>query len=140
MSMKPDQTNPGEFEATQDPAVEAPELQKSVPEQVADRAGELPQQTAVVPTADDATQSQQGAMPRGQSVTTQSQATVTAKEQFEAELAKIPAEDVDTIEKEWVEKADEIVEKTKDDPYAENEVQHSLSRAYLKKRFNLDVD
>lgn len=55
-------------------------------------------------------------------------------------LAQLPAEDADVIEKEWVDKSDEIIESKKDDPRAEDDAQHNLSKAYLKKRFNLDVD
>ncbi len=59
---------------------------------------------------------------------------------FENQLAQLPAEDSGSIEKEWVTKANEIVAKTNNDPYFEDEAQHSLSRAYLKKRFNLDIE
>lgn len=55
-------------------------------------------------------------------------------------LANLPAEDADVIEKEWVDKSDEIIASKQDDPRAEDDAQHNLSRAYLKKRFNLDVE
>lgn len=58
---------------------------------------------------------------------------------FEATIASLPAEDSGSIEPEWVDKAEEIIEKTADDPYHEDDAQHALSRAYLKKRFGLDV-
>lgn len=58
---------------------------------------------------------------------------------FEATIATLPAEDAGSIEPEWVDKAEEIVDKTADDPYFEDDAQHALSRAYLKKRFGLDV-
>ena len=63
-----------------------------------------------------------------------------APSHYEAEIAKLPAEDSGSIEKEWIEKADEIVAKTSSDPFSEDEAQHSLSRAYLKKRFNLEIE
>jgi hypothetical protein len=49
------------------------------------------------------------------------------------------ADDVDLIEKEWVEKAKEIVNKTKDDPYAQNQEMTKIKADYLKKRYNKDI-
>jgi len=63
-----------------------------------------------------------------------------APSHYESEIAKLPAEDSGPIEKEWIQKADEIVAKTSLDPFSQNEAQHSLSRAYLKKRFNLEIE
>jgi hypothetical protein len=55
--------------------------------------------------------------------------------------AAIPAiaDDVDLIEKEWVEKAKQIVEQTKDDPYRQNEAMSKMKLDYLKKRYNREV-
>lgn len=49
------------------------------------------------------------------------------------------ADDVDVIEKEWVDKAEQVVEQTKDDPYAEEEAVEKLQVDYLKKRYDHDV-
>lgn len=49
------------------------------------------------------------------------------------------AEDVDLIEKEWVEKAKSIVEQTKHDPYQQNEEMTRMKTNYLKKRYNRDI-
>lgn len=50
------------------------------------------------------------------------------------------ADNGDLIEKEWVEKAKQIVEKTKGDPYTQsNEINH-VKVDYLKKRYNKDVE
>lgn len=49
------------------------------------------------------------------------------------------ADDNELIEKEWVEKAKEIVEKTKQDPYNQNKEIVRLRADYLKKRYNKDV-
>ncbi len=46
------------------------------------------------------------------------------------------ADDVDLIEKEWVEKAKSIIEKTKHDPKEQNEQIGKIKAEYLKKRFN----
>lgn len=49
------------------------------------------------------------------------------------------AADVDLIEKEWVEKAKQIVEHTIDDPYTQQEELGKIKAEYLKKRYNKDV-
>lgn len=49
------------------------------------------------------------------------------------------ADDVDLIEKEWVEKAKEIVEKTKDNPYLQNKAISEFKADYIKKRYNKDL-
>lgn len=46
------------------------------------------------------------------------------------------ADDVDLIEKEWVEKAKDIIEKTKDDPKAQKDAITVVKNDYQKKRFN----
>lgn len=49
------------------------------------------------------------------------------------------ADDVDVIEKEWVDKAQEVIEHTKDDPYQEEEQIEDLQADYLKKRYGKDI-
>jgi Txe/YoeB family toxin of Txe-Axe toxin-antitoxin module len=49
------------------------------------------------------------------------------------------ADDVDLIEKEWVERAKQIVESTKHDPYTQNEQMTKMKTDYLKKRYNRDI-
>ncbi|HET8992014.1 MAG TPA: hypothetical protein VFN31_03215 [Candidatus Saccharimonadales bacterium] len=46
------------------------------------------------------------------------------------------ADDGDIIEKEWVNKAKAIVERTKDDPYKQSEELKLLKADYLEKRYN----
>ena len=50
------------------------------------------------------------------------------------------AEDVDLIEKEWVEKAKHIVSTTRDDPSEQNLEISKLKADYMKKRYNKDLD
>lgn len=50
------------------------------------------------------------------------------------------ADDIDLIEKEWVDKAKQIVEHTKNDPYLQNEEITKFKRDYQKKRYNRDID
>lgn len=49
------------------------------------------------------------------------------------------ADDIDLIEKEWVEKAKQIVEQTKEDPYKQNEVITQVKADYIKKRYNREL-
>ena len=49
------------------------------------------------------------------------------------------ADDADLIEKEWVEKAKEIVDKTRDNPYLQNKAISEMKADYIKKRYNKDV-
>lgn len=49
------------------------------------------------------------------------------------------AADVDLIEKEWVDKAKQIVEHTLDDPYSQQEALSQMKAEYLKKRYNKDT-
>lgn len=49
------------------------------------------------------------------------------------------ADDIDLIEKEWVEKAKAIVERTKDDPHKQNSEINKMKADYLKKRYNKTV-
>ncbi|HEX7260160.1 MAG TPA: hypothetical protein VF272_04495 [Candidatus Saccharimonadia bacterium] len=51
----------------------------------------------------------------------------------------VVANDVDVIEKEWVDQANKIIEQTKNDPYTEEEAVEALQIDYLKKRFGHDV-
>lgn len=49
------------------------------------------------------------------------------------------SDDVDVIEKEWVDQAEKAIEKTKDDPHAEEEAVEDLQADYLKKRYGHDL-
>lgn len=49
------------------------------------------------------------------------------------------ADDNDLIEKEWVLKAKQIVERTKDDPYNQNKELNVFKADYMKKRYNKSI-
>lgn len=49
------------------------------------------------------------------------------------------ADDVDVIEKEWVDKAKRIVASTKDDPFQQEKQVSQLQADYLMKRYNKEV-
>jgi hypothetical protein len=46
------------------------------------------------------------------------------------------ADDADLIEKEWVNKAKSIVEKTREDPYNQNKELNKFKADYMQKRYN----
>lgn len=49
------------------------------------------------------------------------------------------ADDVDVIEKEWVDKAKKIVSATKDDPHNQEKEVSKLQATYLEKRYNKKI-
>jgi len=49
------------------------------------------------------------------------------------------ADDADLIEKEWVEKAKQILSETRDNPFVMNQQMTAMKTDYLKKRYNKDV-
>lgn len=53
--------------------------------------------------------------------------------------APLVAADEDLIEKEWVDKAKEIIQKTSDDPHARTAQVNELQRNYLQKRYGRSV-
>ena len=49
------------------------------------------------------------------------------------------ADDVDVIEKEWVQKAKEIVTQTKDDPHKQSVELTKFKHDYMNKRYGKDI-
>ena len=49
------------------------------------------------------------------------------------------AEDADLIEKEWVEKAKNIIKNAKSDPHLLNKEINKIKADYIKKRYNKDI-
>jgi len=49
------------------------------------------------------------------------------------------ADDLDLIEKEWVDKAKDIVARTHDDPYKQNNEMTRFKADYMKKRYGKDI-
>ncbi len=49
------------------------------------------------------------------------------------------AEDADIIEKEWVIKAKQLVDATKDDPHRQNKEINKMKAAYIKKRYDKEL-
>lgn len=89
--------------------------------------------TATV-TQDDQTQAAAQAVQAVATVPTQPQAGQSLHP-----AAPAVADDLDLIEKEWVQKAKGIVEQTKHDPYNQNKEMNLFKADYMKKRYNRDV-
>jgi hypothetical protein len=55
--------------------------------------------------------------------------------------ASVPmlAQDSDLIEKEWVDKAKQILQQTRSDPHLQNKEINRFKADYLKKRYNKDI-
>lgn len=56
-----------------------------------------------------------------------------------AHTSHLAASDIDLIEKEWVNKAKEIVSRTIGDPYVQNKEINKIKADYIKKRYNKDI-
>lgn len=56
-------------------------------------------------------------------------------QQSQSSSSPLVAADEDLIEKEWVDKAKEIIEQTRDDPHARTQKVNELQRDYLQKRY-----
>ena len=67
---------------------------------------------------------------------TSSQSDDQAKTSGQTSQTSMPADDVDLIEKHWVEKAKQIVDKTQDDPYKQKSEMSKVKAGYIKERFN----
>lgn len=59
--------------------------------------------------------------------------------QAAADDTPMDADDVDLIEKVWVEKAKSIVKDTQGNPHVQNEQMSKIKSSYMKKRYDRDV-
>ncbi|MBI2798343.1 hypothetical protein HYX70_03555 [Candidatus Saccharibacteria bacterium] len=116
-------------------APKAPEVQMQQPEV---RPSGVEQQPQANPAPQAATPPPAPASPLTQQPAAQPDPLAQAGVKTRPET--LDADDIDLIEKEWVDTVDDVIEHTKDDPYTEEEAQQSLSKTYLKKRFGIDVD
>ena len=67
-------------------------------------------------------------LPTAASVPTATNATITAT-----------ADDVDLIEKEWVDRAKAIVAQTRNDPYVQNREMNKVKADYMMKRYHKEI-
>ena len=62
--------------------------------------------------------------------------TPSAASSVTATTTPVAADDTDLIEKEWVNKAKEIVEHTRENPYQQSQELNLFKADYMKKRYN----
>lgn len=83
-----------------------------------------------------------------QNMLAQQQSNQTGVSSIPSQIYQVPssqtiapdiAEDTDLIEKEWVEKAKQIVERTRDDPYEQSKELTLFKADYMKKRYNRTI-
>ena len=132
--MKPDANNPGSFMPAQN--AESLNVIKNSPDNIGNSSLAASQNKFP-----DAPSQIKENINHGESSKPDTQAPKSAVDNsFEAQLSKMPAEDADIIEKEWVDKVDHVIETTSNDPFSEDDGHHALVRHYLKSRFNQDVN
>ena len=113
--MNPQQSNQGSFE------VPAPQQGASPASQASNNGGSnQPTPAAPLPPLD----TQQTALPPRTAASVAPPAV---------------ADDLDLIEKEWVEKAKKIVSNTHNDPYNQNKEMNKFKADYMKKRYGKDI-
>jgi hypothetical protein len=66
-------------------------------------------------------------------------ASPVASPTIQAPHSPAMADDSDLIEREWVQKAKDIVAATNEDPYRQNKEMGHYKATYVKKRFNKDI-
>jgi hypothetical protein len=130
------------------PSLDLPKLQTEQPNQVtealpsaisSERVSSIAVEQGVQPQASP---SQTPIIPPAQTAAiTQTPVQQPISPSANPSLAGTPviADDADLIEKEWVEKAKEIVEQTKLDPFAQNKELNKMKADYMKKRYNKDI-
>jgi hypothetical protein len=62
----------------------------------------------------------------------------TASSDIQIDIPEV-ADDIDLIEKVWVQKAKDIVMRTQGDPYNQNKQVNRMKAAYIKKRYDKDI-
>jgi len=94
-----------------------------------------------ISTPADPAQAQAFAAPQAQPPADPGAAAVAPAADASAVAGWMPqiADDTDLIEKEWVQKAKEIVAQTAHDPHLQNKEMNKVKVDYLKKRYNKDL-
>jgi len=131
--MDPAQAAPSQFELP--PLQPDPNKGKAAQPETAPNAEALPPQPAAGPAATQ--------MPPMQQMQDNTQAVAqpvpVAMGQASTSGAPAVADDLDLIEKEWVDKAKEIVARTNNDPYSQNKEINHFKADYMKKRYGKDI-
>jgi len=130
--MDPAQAAPSQFELP--PLQPDPNKGKAGQPEAVPNAEALPPQPAAAPSTP---------LPPMQQMQTATQAAAvpvpTATGQAQTSGAPAAADDLDLIEKEWVDKAKEIVARTHSDPHTQNNEMTRFKADYMKKRYGKDI-
>ena len=114
------------------------QLPPPVPTNGQDQSGQQAGQTPLPPMAPPALPQLQGQPPVGQPA--QGQPGLNQPHSIGTAAANLAADPSnDLIEKEWVSKAKQIVEQTRDDPYKQSEGLTMMKVDYMKKRYNKTI-
>lgn len=126
------------------PAFELPPVKPEKAKMAGDQlpSYEVPQSSEHAPApAERSSQPSQGVPVAQSQQTSQPQASADPQQPSQAQATTTPqvADDTDLIEKEWVEKAKEIVARTAKDPHRQNVEMSKFKADYVKKRYNKDL-
>lgn len=122
------------------PQFEIPQTPEDGQERISERAIEKRGQTEAAPTkkSPQFPASAPSSPPPIPSTQQQGGSGNTSKSHTD-HLSSLPADDVDLIEKQWVERAKSIVAQTRDDPYKQKNELSKEKVDYIKKRFNKTI-
>lgn len=118
-------------------AIRSPEVQQ--PDRMSEIAGTVALEQGAtgsmpaVSVADDQVNTSLGAVNPVND--TRADGTITSA----AMAATMVADDIELIEKEWIIKAKVIVDRTRGDPYAQNQAINQVKADYLKNRYNKEI-
>jgi len=123
----PTEQSPVQFE--QAPVENAPSINPEVSPGLSHESAPSPSQAVPMPMTIP--------LPQAPATTTTQDASTTQDDQQVKDSKLI--QDKDLIEKEWVNKAKAIVERTRDDPYKQSEDLTNLKADYMKREFNKTI-
>lgn len=139
--MPPDQPQTPESRMDLPPPVPPQEVAKAPETDTVKRQGTERNPEFLPPVGQSAQGPQQGPQPVHSQAPASSSTQPVDQTQHGAHQSSNPvlAEDVDLIEKEWVDKAKAIVNHTRDDPHRQNKEINKMKADYIKKRYNKDI-
>ncbi len=125
------------MEGSQTPQIELPKPVGAGEQPAANEVVAAPEKSANTPTSAPANQAPQP--PVIPLVDPGATSPVTPVSPTQSTTNPAIADDVDVIEKEWVQKARAIVQQTKLDPYRQNKELTVFKADYMKKRYGKDI-
>ncbi len=139
--MKPDNTTPGTGSIESVPRPDSINVKNKLEAKNAVKVESQPIVGASVPANKKPVVNASSAQMTGLSSTVSTTATSNDNtNSFEDNIEQLEASNEGGIESHWIEVAEDVMEKTAEDPYYEDDAQHALSKAYLKKRFGLIIE